>query len=162
MFIRPGNFRCSHLICPRLSWVTTVMYGHQQPENGGKPKFDTNTAWTSVDLLSMHAIIGSSSDNETDSQVDDEDVVVESFFSITTNDGDVHVFEARSPRERNRIVHGLKNVVAKLSYHLVLGDIAVSTTLYGDDYGDMGEDGRLPSLCTPEQAMNELTHAYLD
>ena len=84
-------------------------------------------------------------------------------FTITTNEGDVHVFEAPTILERHNVVNGIRNVVAWLSYHLVMGNMASGTKLMSNLDEEQGEQrGELPSLKTPAQAMNELSHTFLD
>ncbi len=61
------------------------------------------------------------------------------------------------------MVNGIRNVVAWLSYHLVMGNMASGTELVSNLDEELGEQsGELPSLKTPAQAMNELSHFFLD
>jgi len=110
-------------------------------------------AETSVSLLGINSIGTSLNLNEDDTP----------FFTITTEEGDVHAFESPTLSERNYIVNGVKNVVAWLSYHLVTGNMATGTELVSDLDEERGEsNGELPSLKTPVQAMNDLSHSFLD
>lgn len=87
------------------------------------------------------------------------------FFTITTETGDVHAFESPTISERNYVVHGIKNVVAWLSYHLIMGNmtsgsgVVTDLEVQGEEIEDTGE---LPSLRTPVQAMNDLAHSFMD
>lgn len=148
MFVIPGNSNGDKMLQPTLEWSTM---------GGGWSRTGTsNVVTTSVDLLSIHSLLDSS-DVEEERDDDGADVC---FFTITTKAGNVHVFEAQSYEERDRIVNGLKNVIARLAYHLVAGDVQVSTELYSEDDGLMS--GELPSLRTRPQAMNDFSHSFLD
>jgi len=93
--------------------------------------------------------------------INSPDVGVEScFLTITSESGDVHMFEANSVEERDELVNGLRNVIARLSFHLMTGDATASVELYKDDEGL--EDGDLPSLPNPRLNMNRIAHAMLD
>ena len=96
---------------------------------------------SSISLLgidSIHTSLGGSDDDNTP------------FFTITTEAGDVHAFESPTLAERNYIVNGIKNVVAWLSYHLVIGNMATGTELVSEADEVRGEtSGELPSLKTP-------------
>ena len=148
MCIKPGVTRGSKLLEPKLSW-TEMKSARSLGE-------DT----ISINLLGIHSI-KAPQDNGSDEQPNQSE---SPFFIITTESGDVHVFEAPTMSEQNHIVHGLKNVVAWLSYHLVLGSMASSgSELVSDMDEEHGEmSGELPSLRTPVQAMNDLTHSFLD
>lgn len=136
--IKPGLARGSRLLEPKLCW--------QDLQNKRGPV-------TAISLLGIHSI-------QTTLDPDEDN---NPFFTVTTNDGDVHAFESPTLSERNYIVHGIKNVVAWLSYHLVTGNMATGTKLTSDFDEERGESiGELPSLKTPVQAMNEMSHAFLD
>ena len=109
--------------------------------------------FTSISLLGIHSIQTSLNPDEDDNP----------FFTVTANNGDVHAFESPTLSERNYIVHGIKNVVAWLSYHLVTGNMATGNKLAANIDEERGESiGELPSLKTPVQAMNDMSHAFLD
>lgn len=150
MFVIPGNSNGGKMLQPTLEWSTM---------GGGWSRTGTSkVVTTSIDLLSIHSLLDSSDvEEERDDDGAGDDVC---FFSITTKAGHVHVFEAQSLGERDRIMNGLKNVIARLAYHLVAGDVQVSTELYSEDDGLMS--GELPSLRTPAQAMNDISHSFLD
>ena len=88
----------------------------------------------------------------------DEDVCL---FSITTEEGDVQMFEAASPRERDVLVTGLKNVIARSSFHFIVGDASASSELYYE-IETSPPPGELPSTSNPIQNMNRIAHALLD
>ncbi|CAB9516042.1 expressed unknown protein [Seminavis robusta] len=91
--------------------------------------------------------------------VDEEDVCL---FAITTEEGDVQVFEAASSRERDVFVTGLKNVIARLSFHVIVGDAGASSELYYQ-HDKQSPEGQLPSIpSSPAQNMNRIAHALLD
>jgi len=125
--------------------------------------FPNPTATSRVSLLSILSI-NSSADDESEETKEEYDSYDVCFFSITSRSGDVHVFEANSPSERDRIVNGLKNVIARLTFHLIAGDVKGSSELYCDDaLPDGGSNpAELPMLARPHQAMNRISHALLD
>jgi hypothetical protein len=83
------------------------------------------------------------------------------FFSITaSNGGNVHVFEAPSPSQRDYIVKGLKTLVRRASYQLIAGKLDICAELYGEDAAPLS--GELPSLVTPTQALGRVTHSFLN
>ena len=150
MYIRFGSHHGSQLKVPRLEWTTA----------GGGSRSGQNkvSQTTSVSLVEILAIV-----DTVDEEVDLDAIAMEEedlcFFSITTNNGDVHMFEAVTWEERDRIVCGLKNVVARLSFCLVAGDEAVADEFFQQALADQGE---LPLLKTKAQHMNDLTHVFLD
>jgi len=149
MFVRQGNYQGSQILHPRLEWPT--------PEQ----QWTTETPGT-VNLMDIQSISDSSEDElRDDIEADTTELMDLCFFSITTKNGDVYMFESASPAERDWIVTGLKNVIVRLSYHLTIGDPAVSSELFSAEY-DYGSTADLPTLKTPMQAMNEVTHAFLD
>jgi len=130
---------------PRLEWVTVA---------GGRA---VESTVTTVDLLDVIAI--NSDVEELENEYDDDMC----FFTVTTGDGDVHVFEAAHVEERDRIVNGLKTVVARLSYHLVVGDTTAVAELFNSHGYVVDTEGELPSLSNPNQkTMNRLAHALMD
>lgn len=146
MSIKPGLSRGSRLLEPKLCWKE-MNSARRASEYEGSPL-------TSISLLGIHSIHTSLSPDSDDGT---------QFFTITTEDGAIHAFEAPTLSERNYIVNGIKNVAAWLSYHLVMGHMASGTELVSDLDEEEGEEsGELPSLKTPIQAMNDLTHLFLD
>jgi len=148
MMIESGTTGDNQDIQPKLEWTTIA----------GGQTFEVST--TSVSLLSILSINSKASEEEKE-EYDSDEVC---FFTVTTNKGDVHIFEANSVSERDRIVNGLRNVIARLSYHLISGDVTAASELYKDDA--LPEKGanpaELPTLAKPQQAMNRLSHALLD
>ena len=148
MYVRLGNYQGTTLIHPRLEWPAP---GDKWVRDGPGPPF--------INFMDIQSISDSSDD-----EVRDDAEAVETmdlcFFSITSKNGDVYMFESASPAERDWIVTGIKNVIIRLSYHLTVGDPAVSAELFSGEYDHA--TGDLPSLKTPVQAMNEIAHAFLD
>ncbi len=137
--IKPGLSRGARLLEPKLCWSEV---GEQENEE------------YSLSLLGIHSI------NTSLNGADDDQT---QFFTITTNEGEVHVFEAPTILERHNVVNGIRNVVAWLSYHLVMGNMASGTKLVSNLDEEQGhQSGELPSLRTPAQAMNDLSHSFLD
>ena len=146
MSIKPGLSRGSRLLEPKLCWKE-INSSRMASEYKESPD-------GSISLLGIHSIHTSLSPEADDGT---------QFFTITTQEGTVHAFEAPTLSERNYIVNGIKNVSAWLSYHLVMGHMASGTELVSDLDEEEGEEsGELPSLRTPTQAMNDLTHSFLD
>ena len=143
--IKPGLSRGSRLLEPKLFWKDvkeSTSLSHQENEE------------YSISLLSIHSIHTSLTPGDDDQT---------QFFTITTEQGEVHAFEAPTTAERHNVVNGIRNVVAWLSYHLVMGNMASGTQLVSNLDEEQGEQsGELPSLKTPAQAMNDLTHLFLD
>lgn len=117
----------------------------------------TEAVTMEVDLLDVQNVMDSIDSEDIRDDVVQEDMC---FFSITTCKGIVHLFEARSYEERDRVVNGIRNLIARLAFHLVAGDAIISSELYSEDYGQFS--GELPSLRTSAQAMNQISHAFLD
>jgi len=146
MSIEPGDAGDGQAVQPRLHWSTMP---------GGK---ETKPQSHSVSLLGMHSI--STSVDEMRDDEDDENEMC--FFAVTTKNGDVHVFETASVRQRDWVFKGLKNVVARLSFLLIAGDVKVSSELYSNLKPKESAPGELPSLPNPQQNMNRIAHALLD
>lgn len=136
--IKPGLARGSRLLEPELCWKDL-----RKPMDEGMQ----------ISLLGIDSITTSLNPDDDDNP----------FFTITTNKGQVHAFESPTLSERNYVVHGIRNVVAWLSYHLISGNMTAGTEIVSNLDEQRGESvGELPSLKTPVQAMSELSHAFLD
>lgn len=127
---------------PCLEWTTVT---------GGK---STDVVTTSVDLLDIQSILTNDEDKE-----EDEDLC---FFTVTDGNGHVHIFEAATLEERNRIVNGLKTIVARWSFHLIAGDTAATSELYSSHASSQNLDVDMPSLPNPSLTMNRVAHIFLD
>jgi hypothetical protein len=139
---------------PRLEWTTVA----------GGQTFDVST--TSIGLFNILSISTSVGELD-DSQHDEEAGEDLCFFTITTNQGDVYVFESNSSEERDSIVNGLKNIISRLAFHLIVGDVTATSELYhGESTDDPGDNpaasGNLPALISPRQTMNRVAHLMLD
>lgn len=157
--IKPGSCYSTNDFEPKLLWQT-VGGGKEGEavEINSFPLLDIQSIATFKDTIHE----GDEADNFMASSGYggiDEDVCL---FAITTDEGEVHVFEATSPRERDLIVAGLKNVIARLSFHLVVGDAGASSELYSEDSKNQPPHGELPSLPDPTKTMNRIAHALLD
>ena len=78
------------------------------------------------------------------------------FFSLTTKDGEVHLFESITEEDCDRLVRGVKNLTARFTNQLISGD----TNAITDFYSNLGEtdDVRLSS----EEAMIKISHLLFD
>ena len=126
---------------PRLEWTTCA----------GGQTFEVAT--TSVGLLNILSITTSTQDDSQSEDIGDEDLC---FFTITTHQGDVYVFESNSPAERDSLVNGLRNTISRLAFQLIVGDVSATAGLYDyeESKGDL-EDQR-------QQTMNRVAHLMLD
>jgi hypothetical protein len=128
---------------PRLEWITVT---------GGRA---VDATATTVNLLDIQSIL--TNDDEMDQ---DEDMC---FFTITTANGDVHIFEAATLEERDRIVNGLKTLVARWTFHLIAGDPTATSELYSShNYTVSSPDHDMPSLPNPSQTMDRVAHILLN
>jgi hypothetical protein len=146
LMIEPGVAGSESAIQPKLEWTTLA---------GGR-NFEVDTS--SLALLRILSITGSAQEMMEEGD-DDKDLC---FFTVTSDTGDVHIFEASSPGERDQIVNGLKNVIARLTFHLIAGDTTASSELYAanaDSKSASVEDQ--PGLVNPKQAMNRIAHTLL-
>lgn len=116
---------------------------------------DADEIQIAVDMMDIHTIMDKLEDEEDVNDGEEEDMF---FFSITCKDGSVFLFECHTERERDRTVAGIKNILARLSYGLIVGDDVVTKELYGG----MESEGDLPSLKTPTQELMSISHAFLD
>ena len=133
---------------PMLEWTTVT---------GG---CTTEAKTTSIDLLNIQSI----STND-DDDIDDEDDLC--FFTITSEDGDIHVFETATVEERDRIVNGLKTLIARWSYHVIAGEVTATSELF-DTSSSSPENSMnqsvddIPALPNPHLTMNCVAHMMLD
>jgi hypothetical protein len=168
MQIKPGSCYSTNDIEPKLIWTT----------QGGGIKHKKN-ARCLVPLLKIKSVstfadgsFGAEGNEIKEEEAkglscgvnlnrmgDSDDAVC--LFTITTKEGDVQIFEAASPRERDVLVTGLKNVIARLSFHVIVGDAGASSELYCEDVAKPPA-GELPSISSPIQNMNRIAHALLD
>jgi hypothetical protein len=156
MQIKPGSCYSTNDVEPKLQWKSLP--------GGTKQKVMVR----SIPLLDIQSI---STFNDTICEGDDEEMFTNAcggrmeedvcLFAITTDEGDVHVFEATSPRERDLLVAGLKNVIARLSFHLIVGDAGASSELYCEEVKNPPQ-GELPAYTDPTKNMNRIAHALLD
>jgi hypothetical protein len=134
---------------PKLEWTTVT---------GG---IITEATTTSIDLLNIQSI----STNDDDDIGDEDDLC---FFTITSEDGDIHVFETATVEERDRIVNGLKTLIARWSYHVIAGEVTATSELFETSSSSNPErnvnqsDDDLPSLPNPHLTMNCVAHMMLD
>jgi hypothetical protein len=154
MMIQKGCIRASHCTAatdlvdvtiepPRLEWMTVT---------GG---LVTDATTTSINLLDIQSILTNDDDKQ-----EDEDLC---FFTITDGAGEVHIFEAATLEERNRIVHGLKTIIARWSFQLIAGDLTATSELYTNHAtSSVAGDVDLPSLPNPSQTMNRVAHMLID
>jgi len=71
----------------------------------------------SIKILDIHSITAP----ESESISSDEGASLH--FIITTETGDVHVFESVTGVDRDRALHGLRNMIAWLTYNLLTGSL---------------------------------------
>ena len=144
--IKPGLTRGTKILEPLLTWTDLSR---------------NDDIGTSINLLDIHSIDTSSPSSPSDPEAVPNEME-ETLFTITTETGDVHTFEAPTGMERHYVVQGLKNVIAWLSYHLVLGNMTVGPHLVRNLDSVSGENSELPSLKTNVQAITHTSHKVLD
>ena len=172
VYVKPGSGSASQ---PKLMWARnkslplTRKTGMPEDRAGEK-----KIRWTSLDLLGIHSILGAtdgdklptSNEEQMEKKGDESEGGIAGqscFFTITSGKGAVFVFEAMTPEERNRVSKGLQTVITGLARALITGDIDKYVALVKDARDEEAEEeGELPSLRTPAQAMNEIAHALLD
>lgn len=164
MTIQQGSCYSNNSAEPKLVWTTL---------GGGKKE---KVARCKIPLMAIQSIatFGESMGDERN-EIKEEEVTEESngvnlipmeededvcLFSITTSEGDVQVFEASTVRERDLFVAGLKNVIARLSFHVIVGDAGASSELYVEEK-DI-PPGEMPSIASPVRNMNRIAHAMMD
>jgi hypothetical protein len=145
MHILPGDCNGAYTVHPKLVWKS----------DGWSRQSGSDARMITVDIFEIHAIMDRMDDPDDDS-TEEEDLC---FFSITTDNGEVHLFECPNEMERDRIVAGIKNIIARMSFSIIAGDDLVMSELYG---GGEQNEGDLPSCKTPTQAMTGIAHSFLD
>lgn len=146
LMIEPGVAGSESAIQPKLEWSTLA----------GGQNFEVETA--SLALLRILSLTSSAQEMKEEGD-DDSDLC---FFNVTSDTGDVHIFEASSPEERDQIVNGIKNVIARLAFHLIAGDTTASSELYIPNSNSKNASvGDLPVLANPKQVMNRIAHTLL-
>jgi hypothetical protein len=136
----------SHTIQPKLTWSNMP---------GGKVSRRFTITMCLLKVLSISTQV---EEMNGDSDDGSDDMC---FFTITTTSGEVHMFEAASSTQKDKIAAGLRNVIARLTFHLIAGDPSASSELYSNDAPDVSS-GELPPLPSPHQNMNRIAHAMLD
>lgn len=118
----------------------------------------------SVGLLQVHSV-GQSADEpaqeeENESREDDVTVAAtaidqpQCYFTITSDDGEVHVFETASPEDCTKLVRGMQHLIARFSSQVVRGDTSAIMDFY--NLKDPAE-----IRFTPEEAMMRVSHSFL-
>ena len=155
MTIKPGSCYSTNDVEPKLVWTTL---------GGGTD--NAKVARCLVPLLSIQNVatfretLDPTFEEEANMSRIEDDVCL---FSITTDRGDVQVFEASTTRERDLLVAGLRNIIARMTFHAIVGDAGASSELYHDDVPPNDIPMReLPSMASPLRNMNRIAHALLD
>ena len=147
MVLEPGTNGDRFAIQPKIVWATMPGGNH------------TSRIKTSISLLRIHSIDTTVSHSSNFLEGNDEDELC--YLSITTDEGNVHLFEASSVPQRDMIVKGLRNIVARLAFQLVIGDVGATTEFYDANKGS-GPDQELHSLAIPRQNLDRISHILLD
>jgi len=172
LVFRPGICSKRTIIQPVIEWKTMI---------GGKSKCVENRTLT---LLNIDAISTSNSrgnekrpaspENNTGSggdtatldwcnstlalgEMGDSDDEFNCFFTITSQDGDIHLFEALNSEDAQRIVAGIRCNAYRLSNSLIEGNTNALMT----DFYDNSNEPPETQLSAPE-VMNRLSHVFLD
>jgi hypothetical protein len=126
---------------PQLEWTTVT----------GGQTFESTT--TSVSLLKILSIATN------DDEMEDEDMC---FFTVTSEDGEVHIFETATLEERDRIVNGLKTLIARWSFQVIAGDITATSELFESRGVVPSPAEDMPALPNPNLTLNSVAHVLLD
>ena len=88
---------------------------------------------------------------------------------LRLNGGDVYVFEALSDDDALRFIHGMRWVIARLTFNLIIGNLSVSCELLDverSDDAEGGDAGKFPKTLKEEanwtKAMNDVTSHLVD
>lgn len=161
MTLRPGVCTASTLEHPCIEWMTMGGGKEQTIESVSIGLFDID----SVAMSSLRdGLDGDNNDFATDCDTDDLDC----FFTLTSKDGEIHLFEALSPKESQRIVNGIRNVAARLSAMLIAGDTAVVAEFYdtvqfsGMDFDGTAVEEATQSELSKDEIMLRLSHSFLE
>lgn len=149
LILRPGTCNALQVQAPYLEWATL----------GGGQQSGIET--TAVSLLDIHSITTSTLEDMTldeDGKETDENEVedLQCFFSLTTKQGQIHVMEAISADEAQRLVVGIKNLAARLTQLLITGD----KTVLSDFFDNTQEPEHI--RVTEDEAMIRISHGLLD
>jgi len=90
-------------------------------------------------------------------EMGDSDDEFNCFFTITSQDGDIHLFEALNSEDAQRIVAGIRCNAYRLSNSLIEGNTNALMT----DFYDNSNEPPETQLSAPE-VMNRLSHVFLD
>jgi len=109
------------IVQPKFIWAETC-----RPESKQHSWRSTCLVPNSMEILSMVRIIKPKNLNRLHYPFAKTNLA----FLITCHDGKSHLFEARSSRERDIFVFGLKLLVARLASKILVGDESVFTEFY--------------------------------
>lgn len=143
MNFKHGICNALEVLQPGVEWSTM---------GGGK---DKKVLTRAVDLIDIHSIAVSSSDDMRDDLEAGELEEIQCFFTLTTKSGDIHVFEALNKEESNRIVLGVKNIAGRYSNLTVAGDPRVIVEFY--DNSANPQEIVLPF----DRAIVQVSHSFL-
>jgi hypothetical protein len=109
----------------------------------------------SVGLMQVHSV-SQSSEEPSDSREEEEAVdQPQCYFTITTTDGEVHVFETASPEDCSKLVRGMQHLIARFCSQVIKGDSNAVLDFYlANDPANI--------RFTPEEAMMRISHTLLD
>lgn len=166
MIFRPGVCSADNMEQPVVEWNTLV---------GGKSnEVETKT----LKLLSIDAVTPSGEGLKTEklpvpakpptekdvsmsmcslSLSAFEEEGLDCFFTVTSSDGEVYLFEALNVDECHRVVAGIRFTAQRLSQILIEGN---SSVIMSDFYDDSREP--VESKLTQTEVMNKLSNNFLD
>jgi hypothetical protein len=155
MTLQPGTCNADKVVPPQIVWKTM----------GGGMASSVETR--SVPLLEIHSIASAPGDDSVETRDDEQgggsqnnynsaDDELNCIFTLTANDGEVHVFESITAEESLRLVRGVKNLAARLSNQLISGH----TNAVSDFYSNHGETDDIK--LSIDDAMARLSHSFFD
>jgi hypothetical protein len=152
MFIEPGSVGADgrFSFSPRLVWMSLDI------ESSLQSRMMSSVEFMSIRSIKQGRLGGSNGSNKSHS---------DPCFSIVTDEGNAHGFQAGSQHSRVLLMHGVQSVIAWLCYCLVTGDAIASSILCSDERS-IGSSELLTSgqELAPKrlETLNQFAHKLLD
>jgi hypothetical protein len=152
MFIEPGSIQmddsCS--FSPRLVWMTLEL------ESSLHSVMTSSVALTRISSIEFDCW---------DDSNEWKNVHSAPCFSIVTDEGEAHLFQAGSQHSRAALVYGVRNVIAWLCFSLVTGDAVTTSILCSDESSECSSESLNSALeisFKRLKTMNQFAHNLLD
>lgn len=165
LFLRPGNCQGAHpLRQPSLLWAALPVVSRMKVSVVDLDiisPFNNEKGWNMLSLMDVHSILCDEGDRGEDVGGGGQGRA-SSFFSITSSNGAVYVFEAPSSEARYYVVRGLRLVISRLTYRMIVGDATIIKELFSSEDAAAQRTGDLPSLTKPWKGLSNVVHDLLD